>query len=66
MTRDGDSDMLVYLQQTLHNYPPQEREQEKVTFGDLKGFRRDVYILGMRMSELTGWRRRTLNWLIVT
>jgi len=64
MTRDGEGDMLVYLQQTLDEFPPQKGKQEKVTFEDLKGFRRDIYNLGIRMSELTGWRRRALNLLI--
>jgi hypothetical protein len=65
ITRDGERDVLVYLQHALDDFSPQKGKQEKVTFEDLKGFRRDIYILGIRMSELTGWRRRVLNWLII-
>jgi hypothetical protein len=64
ITRDGEGDVLVYLQQALDDFPPRNGKQEKVTFEDLKGFRRDIYKLGIRISELTGWRRRALNLLI--
>jgi hypothetical protein len=63
MTRDGESNILVHIQQALNGFPPQAPVKDNVVFNDLKGFRRDVYNLGVRITELQGWRRQALKLL---